>query len=158
MRGYPPLREAIAQYVMTARGVRCTADQVLVVNGAQHGIDLMARALLDPGDTAWVENPGWRPMRATLRAAGAKLVRVPVDEQGIDVHEGERRAPNARLALVTPSYQAPLGVALTLERRLALLDWAARAMRGCSRTITTASTATTPIRFRRCRRSIARGA
>ena len=127
LRGYPPLREAIAQYVMTARGVRCTAEQVLVVNGAQHGIDLMARILLDPGDTAWVEDPGWRPMRATLRATGAQLVRVPVDEQGIDVYEGERRAPNARLALVTPSYQAPLGVALTLERRLALLDWAARA-------------------------------
>jgi GntR family transcriptional regulator / MocR family aminotransferase len=127
VRGFPPLREAIAQYVMTARGVRCTADQVLVVNGAQHGIDLMARMLLDPGDTVWVEDPGWRPMRATLRAAGAQLVRVPVDGQGIDVHEGERRAPNARLALVTPSYQAPLGVALTLERRLALLDWAARA-------------------------------
>ena len=127
VRGYPPLREAIAQYVMTARGVRCSADQVVVVNGAQHGIDIMARVLLDPGDTAWVEDPGWRPMRATLRAAGATLVRVPVDEQGIDVYEGERRAPNARLALVTPSYQAPLGVALTLERRLALLDWAARA-------------------------------
>ena len=127
VRGYPPLREAIAQYVATARGVRCTADQVLIVNGAQHGIDLMARILLDPGDTVWVEDPGWRPMRATLRATGAQLVRVPVDEQGIDVHEGERRAPNARLALVTPSYQAPLGVALTLERRLALLDWAARA-------------------------------
>ena len=58
VRGYPPLREAIAQYVMTARGVRCTADQVVVVNGAQHGIDLMARMLLDPGDTAWVEDPG----------------------------------------------------------------------------------------------------
>jgi len=127
VRGYPPLREAIAQYVMTARGVRCSAEQVLVVNGAQHGIDLMARILLDPGDTVWVEDPGWRPMRATLRAAGAQLVRVPVDEQGIDVYEGERRAPNARLALVTPSYQAPLGAALTLERRLALLDWAARA-------------------------------
>jgi GntR family transcriptional regulator/MocR family aminotransferase len=127
VRGYPPLREAIAQYVMTARGVRCTAEQVVVVNGAQHGIDIMARLLLDPGDMAWVEDPGWRPMRATLRASGAQLVRIPVDEQGIDVHEGERRAPNARLALVTPSYQAPLGVALTLERRLALLDWAARA-------------------------------
>ena len=93
VRGYPPLREAIAQYVMTARGVRCTAEQVVVVNGAQHGIHLMARVLLDPGDTAWVEDPGWRPMRATLRAAGAQLVRVPVDEQGIDVYEGERRAP-----------------------------------------------------------------
>jgi GntR family transcriptional regulator/MocR family aminotransferase len=127
IRGYPPLREAIAHYVMTARGVRCTAEQVIVVNGAQHGIDLMARVLLDPGDAAWVEEPGYRPVRAALRASGAQIVRVPVDEHGLDVREGERRAPHARLAFVTPSYQAPLGVTLTLERRLALLDWAARA-------------------------------
>lgn len=125
--GYPPLREAIARYVMTARGVRCTSEQVIVVNGAQHGVDLMARLLLDPGDIAWVEEPGYRPVRAALRAAGAEIVRVPVDEQGIDVRQGERRAPHARLAFVTPSYQAPLGVTLSLERRLALLDWAERA-------------------------------
>ena len=126
-RGYPPLCEAIAQYVSTARGVRCTAEQVIVVNGGQHGIDLMARVLLDAGDTAWVEQPGYRPVRASLRAVGAQIVRVPVDEHGLDVREGERRAPHARLAFVTPSYQAPLGVTLTLERRLALLDWAERA-------------------------------
>jgi GntR family transcriptional regulator/MocR family aminotransferase len=125
--GYPPLRDAIAQYVATARGVRCTAEQVIVVNGAQHGIDLMARVLLDPGDTVWVEQPGYRPVRASLRSVGAQIVRVPVDEHGIDVREGERRAPHARMALVTPSYQAQLGVTLTLERRLTLLDWAARA-------------------------------
>lgn len=125
-RGYPPLREAVAQYVMTARGVRCTADQIVVVNGSLHGVSLMAQTLLDPGDQVWIEDPGWRPMRAALRASGAQLVRVPVDEQGLDVREGERRAPHARLAFVTPSYQAPLGVALSLERRLALLDWAAR--------------------------------
>jgi GntR family transcriptional regulator / MocR family aminotransferase len=127
MRGYPPLCEAIAQYVSTARGVRCTAEQVIVTNGAQHGIDLMARVLLDAGDVAWVEQPGYRPVRASIRAVGAQIVRVPVDEHGLDVREGERRAPNARVAFITPSYQAPLGVALTLERRLALLDWAARA-------------------------------
>lgn len=126
-RGYPPLREAIARYAVTARGVRCTPDQVVVVNGAQHGVDLLARVLLDPGDAAWVEHPGYRPVRAALRAAGAQLVRVPVDAEGIDVRAGERLAPRARLAFVTPSYQAPLGVALSLERRLTLLDWAARA-------------------------------
>ena len=126
-RGYPPLRDAIAQYVSTARGVRCSAEHVIVTNGAQHGIDLMARVLLDPGDVAWVEQPGYRPVRASLRAVGAQIVRVPVDEHGLDVSEGERRAPNARVAFITPSYQAPLGVTLTLERRLALLDWAARA-------------------------------
>lgn len=125
--GYPPLRESIAQYAMTARGVRCTAAQVIVVNGAQHGVDLMARLLLDPGDTAWVEEPGYRPVRAAFRAAGAELIRVPVDEQGLNVQEGERLAPHARMAFVTPSYQAPLGVTLSLARRLALLDWAVRA-------------------------------
>lgn len=125
--GYRPLREAIAQYAMTARGVRCTADQVIVVNGAQHGIDLIARLLLDPGDEAWVESPGYRPVRAALQATGARLVDVPVDQHGLDVADGVRRAPAARLAYVTPSYQAPLGVALSLERRLALLDWAERA-------------------------------
>ena len=126
-RGFPPLRTAIARYVMAARGVRCTAEQVVVVNGAQHGIDLLARLLLDSGDAAWVEEPGYRPVRAALRAAGARLVRVPVDDEGIDVREGARRAPDARLAVVTPSFQAPLGVTLSLARRLELLDWAVRA-------------------------------
>ncbi|MDQ6880230.1 MAG: PLP-dependent aminotransferase family protein, partial [Candidatus Dormibacteraeota bacterium] len=92
-----------------------------------HGVDLMARILLDPGDTAWVEEPGYRPVRAAFRAAGAELVRVPVDEEGLNVKEGERLAPHARMAFVTPSYQAPLGVTLSLARRLALLDWAVRA-------------------------------
>ncbi|MEO6208840.1 MAG: PLP-dependent aminotransferase family protein [Gemmatimonadaceae bacterium] len=126
LRGYPPFREAVAQYVMAARGVRCTAEQIVVVNGTLHGVSLMAQVLLDPGDAVWVEEPGWRPVRAALRATEAQLVRVPVDEHGLDVREAERRAPHARLVFVTPSYQAPLGVALTLERRLALLDWAAR--------------------------------
>lgn len=125
--GYAPLREAIAQYAMTARGVRCTPEQVVIVNGAQHGVEMIARLLLDPGDQVWVEEPGYIPMRGTLRALGATLVPVPVDEHGMDVHEAERRAPRARMALVTPSYNAPLGVALSLDRRLALLDWAARA-------------------------------
>lgn len=125
--GYAPLREAIAQYVMTARGVRCTPEQVVIVNGAQHGVEVIARLLLDPGDQVWVEDPGYVPMRGTLRAVGATLVPVRVDEHGMDVHDAERRAPNARMALLTPSYNAPLGVALSLDRRLALLDWAARA-------------------------------
>lgn len=125
--GYRPLREAIAQYAMAARGVRCTADQVIVVNGAQHGIDLVARLLLDEGDAVWVEEPGYRPVRAALAATGAQVVDVPVDDDGLVVAEGVRRAPWARLAFVTPSYQAPMGVALSLERRLALLDWAEQA-------------------------------
>jgi len=125
--GYPPLREAIADYVRRARGVRCTADQVLVVSGSQQGLDLAARVLLDPGDIAWIEEPGYLGARAALLAAGATLATVPVDRHGLDVAAGERSAPEARLAYVSPSHQFPLGVTLSATRRLELLRWARRA-------------------------------
>ncbi len=124
--GDPALRAAIADYVTNARGARCTADQVLVVSGAQQAIDLVARVLVDPGDTAWVEEPGYPDARAPLLDAGARLVPVPVDDEGLDVAAGERAAPNARLAYVTPSHQFPLGTVMSASRRLALLAWARR--------------------------------
>ncbi len=124
--GYRPLREAIAAYLGASRGVRCTAAQVLVVAGGQGGLDLAARVLLDPGDAAWVEDPGYLRARGALLAAGARLVPVPIDGQGLDVAAGQERAPDARLAYVTPSHQFPLGPAMGLARRLALLEWAAR--------------------------------
>lgn len=120
----PPLREAIAAYLQRARGTQCTADQVVIVTGAQGGLDIMARLLLDPGDAAWIEEPGYAGARGALTAAGARIVPVPVDEHGLDVHAGIRRARNARLAYVTPSHQFPLGVVMSLHRRLALLKWA----------------------------------
>jgi GntR family transcriptional regulator/MocR family aminotransferase len=86
-----------------------------------------ADLLLDPGDAAWVEDPGYIAGRGALLAAGAQLVAVPSDTEGIEVAEGVRRAPQARLALVAPSHATPLGGALPVGRRLALLDWAARA-------------------------------
>jgi GntR family transcriptional regulator/MocR family aminotransferase len=125
--GQPELRAAIAEYVANARGACCTADQVIVVGGIQHGVDLIARVLLDPGDPVWVEDPGYVPAHAVLRAAGARLVPVPVDDEGLDIAAGERAAPAARLAHVTPSHQFPLGAVLSAPRRLALLDWARRA-------------------------------
>jgi GntR family transcriptional regulator / MocR family aminotransferase len=125
--GYRPLREAIADYVVTARAVRCTADQVIVTAGAQQAIDLTARLLLNPGDQAWMEEPGFLPARAAFVTAGATMVEVPVDADGLDVAAGRAAAPNARLAFVTPSFQAPLGVVMSLRRRLALLDWAEEA-------------------------------
>jgi GntR family transcriptional regulator/MocR family aminotransferase len=124
--GYRPLREAVAAYVTAGRGVRCDWRQVLIVTSTQQALDLAARLLLDPGDEAWIEEPGYLGARAALEAAGARVVPVPVDDQGLDVAAGEARAPRARLAYVTPSHQYPLGVTLTLERRLALLAWAAR--------------------------------
>jgi GntR family transcriptional regulator/MocR family aminotransferase len=125
--GYGPLCTAIAAYLGASRGVRCTADQVIVVGGAQGGLDLAARVLLDPGDTAWIEDPGYFGARGALLAAGARLVPVPVDAAGLDVAAGEARAPDARAVYVTPSHQYPLGATMSLPRRLALLDWAARA-------------------------------
>jgi GntR family transcriptional regulator/MocR family aminotransferase len=124
--GYRPLREAIAAHLATARAVVCDAEQVVVVNGTQQAADLCARLLLDEGDAAWLEEPGYPGARAALRAAGARVVPVPVDGDGLDVAEGERRCPAARLCYVTPSHQYPLGVTLGLPRRLALLEWAAR--------------------------------
>ncbi|HEV7733455.1 MAG TPA: PLP-dependent aminotransferase family protein, partial [Candidatus Binatia bacterium] len=124
--GLPLLRQAVATYLGAARGVRCDPDQVIVVAGAQAGLDLAARLLLDAGDPAWIEEPGYLGARGALISAGARLVPVPVDAEGIDVEAGARAEPAARLVYVTPSHHFPLGGTMTLQRRLALLDWAAR--------------------------------
>jgi GntR family transcriptional regulator / MocR family aminotransferase len=124
---WPPLREAIAAHLRSARGTQCSAEQVLIVAGAQSGLDLMARLLLDPGDAVWMEEPGYPGAQSALIAAGARLVPVPVDEHGLDVEAGIQRARDARLAYVTPSHQFPLGVVMSLPRRLALLRWASAA-------------------------------
>ena len=121
------LRTAIATYVAATRGVRCSPERVVVVSGAQAALDLCARLLLDPGDQAWIEEPGYAGARAALLGAGARIEPVPVDAEGLDVAAGERCCPGARLAYVTPSCQFPLGATLSLERRLLLLDWAERA-------------------------------
>lgn len=120
------LREEIAAHLAIGRGIDCSPDQVMVVSGSQHGVDLAARVLLDPGDAVWLEDPGDLGARAALAAAGADIVPVPVDADGIDVATGVARRPTARMAFVTPSHQFPMGVTMSLERRLALLEWAAR--------------------------------
>ena len=122
--GYRPLREAIADYLRAARGVRCTADQVMVTAGSQQGLDLAARTLLDPGDKVWLEDPGYHGARGAFTAAGANIVAVPVDQDGLDVMAGRTLASDARMAFVTPSRQLPLGATMSLARRLALLEWA----------------------------------
>lgn len=122
--GYHALREAIASYLTTARGVRCTPEQVIITAGSQQGLDLATRVLLDPGDSAWIEDPGYMGARGALRSAGATLVPVPVDREGLNVAAGIARCATARIAYVTPSHQYPLGVTMSLSRRLALLEWA----------------------------------
>jgi GntR family transcriptional regulator / MocR family aminotransferase len=120
------LREAISNYLGTARGVRCTTDQVIIVAGIQQGLDLTAHLVIDPGDPVWVEDPCFFLVTAMLKALDAKIIPVPVDVNGLNVEEGQRRCDRAKLAYVTPAHQFPLGVTLSLDRRLALTDWARR--------------------------------
>ncbi|MFI4887095.1 MAG: PLP-dependent aminotransferase family protein [Steroidobacterales bacterium] len=122
--GFPPLRAAIAEHVRLTRGVQCTADQVVITSGTQSSLDLIARLVLDPQDRVWVEDPCYSAVSSLLRALGAEVVGVPVDAAGIDCEAGRRRARVAKLACVTPGCHFPLGVTLSLPRRLALLEWA----------------------------------
>src|SRR5581483_178666 len=124
--GYRPLREAIAEYLRTSRGVQCTAEQVVIVSGIQQALDLLARFLLKKGDRIWMEDPGYFGARIAFENAGARIVPVPVDDEGLSVSAGIRTSPAAKGAYVTPAHQFPMGVTTSLERRLALLSWAAR--------------------------------
>ncbi|MCY1210919.1 HTH-type transcriptional regulatory protein GabR [compost metagenome] len=125
--GHAPLREAIAAYLRVSRGVACQPAQVFVTGGYRASLALVARTLLARDDRVWIEDPGYAPTRDVLRSAGHRVVPVPVDDEGLVVARGVRRSPKARMAVVTPSHQAPLGVSMSLARRLQLLDWASRA-------------------------------
>ncbi|WP_162577981.1 MocR-like pyridoxine biosynthesis transcription factor PdxR [Variovorax sp. PBS-H4] len=122
--GYAPLREAIATYLRVSRGVACSPAQVVVTAGHRASLALVSRALLAPHDGAWVEEPGYPPTREVLQGAGLRVVSVPVDTQGLRVADGLRRAAGAKLAVVTPSHQSPLGYSMSMARRLELLAWA----------------------------------
>ena len=130
---YPPpqglhaLRSQIAAHLAATRGLAVDPGCIVITAGTQQALRAAADLLLDPGDAAWVEDPGYIAGRGALIAAGADLVPVPSDTDGLDVAAGIRLAPNARLALVAPSHATPLGGPLPIGRRLALLDWAARA-------------------------------
>ena len=128
--GYRPLREAVAEYLNTSRGVKCTADQVLIISGVQQALDRAAHLFLNPGDPVWMEEPGYPGAAVVFRAVGAKICAVPVDSEGLNLEAGERRwqrQPRPRLVYVTPAHQFPLGVTMSLRRRLSLLEWARRA-------------------------------
>jgi GntR family transcriptional regulator/MocR family aminotransferase len=125
--GFAELRQAVAEHVQTARGTRCIADQVFIVSGAQRALQIVCGLLLDPGDPVWLEEPGYPGARSAFLGAGARIVPVHVDREGLDVAAAARRAANARMAYVTPSHQFPLGVTMSLARRLALLKWASAA-------------------------------
>lgn len=125
-RGYPPLRAAIADYLKTARNLNCSAGQLMITAGTQQAIEMLAKLFIEPGDVVCMEDPGYQPAGIVFEWAGAEVVPIPVDEHGIRIDELERLAPKAKLVYVTPSGQFPLGMTMPLERRHALLDWAAR--------------------------------
>jgi len=125
--GQPSFREAIAEYLGAARGVHCDPSQIMVVAGSQHGLQITARTLLDEGDPVWMENPGYPRARRAFWMAGAKLVPVPVDREGLDVEAAIRRCPHARAAYITPSHQFPMGVTMSATRRMQLTNWASHA-------------------------------
>lgn len=121
--GYPPLREEIAAYLAVARGVQCTADQVIIVAGIQAGLSLITNLLLEPKDAVWMEEPGYFLAQDVFQVAGAILIPVPIDGEGLVVADGWALCPEARLAYVTPSHQFPLGVTMSQARRHQLLSW-----------------------------------
>lgn len=122
--GDPRLRAAVADYLRAARGVVCDPSHVVITAGAQHAVDLALRALIRPGDPVWLEDPGYHATWGAVAALGARAVGVPVDGSGLIVSEGAARASDARMAFVTPSHQFPLGVAMSMGRRLELIAWA----------------------------------
>ncbi len=122
--GEPEFRRAIAEYLGAVRAVRCDASQVMVTSGSQQAVQIALRALLDPGDPVWVEDPGYSGTHRALVVSGCAPVPVPVDAEGLNVEEGIRRRPAARAAYVTPSHQYPLGMTLSAGRRIQLLNWA----------------------------------
>jgi GntR family transcriptional regulator/MocR family aminotransferase len=128
--GLPKLREAIAAYLRASRSVRCEWQQVMIVSGSQQALDVTARVLLDEGDPVWVEEPGYWLARNMLVSAGAKIVPVPVDGEGLNVAAGiasdKRNGRHARAAFVAPSHQFPMGATMSAARRMQLLEWAER--------------------------------
>lgn len=125
-QGHEPLRAAISEYLRVSRGLACSPEQVVITTGSQQAISILARLLLDPGDPTWFEDPGYPGARRALLAAGARLVPVSVDEEGIDVSAGVEREPRPAAVYVTPSHQFPLAVTMSETRRRQLLDMAAR--------------------------------
>ena len=125
--GLEELRNVLATYLRTSRGVRCEAEQVMIVSGSQQALDIAARVLLDPGAPAWVEEPGYWLIPRILKANGCKAIPVPVDSEGLNVNAGIKLQREARAAFVSPSHQYPLGVTMSATRRFQLLEWARKA-------------------------------
>ncbi|MEM7336929.1 MAG: PLP-dependent aminotransferase family protein [Chloroflexota bacterium] len=123
--GHRPLRETLATYLQTSRGLNCSPEQVIITNGTQQALTVATTLLLNKGDTVWVENPSYNGVKIALQLRQAKLIPVEVDKEGLNFDLGLEKAPQARMVCISPSHQYPLGVTMSLTRRLALLRWAA---------------------------------
>ncbi len=123
-RGSRELRAAIADHLLSARGLCCDPDQIMLTSGTLHALRVVLSAILKADDQIWCEDPGYPMARTTIAHCGYRTVSVPVDAHGLRVAKGRAAAPNARAAYVTPSHQFPLGVLMSMPRRLELLDWA----------------------------------
>jgi GntR family transcriptional regulator/MocR family aminotransferase len=126
-RGSRELRLAIADHLLSARGLRCDPDQIMLTTGTQHALRVVLGAILRPGDQIWCEDPGYPAARKAIEHCRLRAVSVPVDASGMIVAKGRALAPSAGAAYVTPSHQFPLGVQMSMPRRLELLDWAREA-------------------------------
>ncbi len=122
--GYHPLREALASYLRTSRGVSCVSRQVIITDGAQQALNLTSQLLLNPGESVWIEDPSYDGAKAAFRNVPARLVPVPVDEEGFNVEAALKADPSSRAAYISPSNQYPMGVTMDFNRRLQLLRWA----------------------------------
>src|SRR5262249_39095210 len=125
--GRADLREALATYLRTSRGVHCEPDQLMIVSGSQQALDLTTRVLLNSDDAAWVEEPGYWLAQRALQARSCRIVPVPVDADGLNVDAGGKLKRKPRAIFVAPSHQYPLGVKMSASRRLQLLAWAQQA-------------------------------
>ncbi|CAM3859993.1 PLP-dependent aminotransferase family protein [Rahnella bruchi] len=130
--GHPPLagtdglRSVVARYLQLSRGFTCRPEQIFICGGYAPVLDLIIGSLLQPGDGVWLEDPGYPVTQAFFRAAGAVAMAVNVDDEGMNVPQAVKQFPDARFAVVTPAHQSPTGVTMSLSRRMALLDWAAK--------------------------------
>lgn len=124
--GLSDLRQQIASYLQVSRGINCSPSQVFVTSGYRHSLEMIVHAVLKKGDAVWIENPGYPPTKNLLNQLLIKTVSIPVDEEGMQVEHGIQTAPEARVAVVSPAHQSPLGVSLGLSRRIELLDWASK--------------------------------
>lgn len=124
--GEPVLRQAIVDYLRLSRSIECQPEQVVISGNYAASMALILRTLAQPGQHMWMEDPGYPFIRPVVSAAGVNIDPVPIDQQGMDIDWAQAHFPQARFALLTPAHQSPLGVALSLERRRQVLQWAAQ--------------------------------